>query len=246
MAKLNQIIAIEKGIKSRVYGELTALNKVVQKPELFNRFSKTYQKKDEESETLPSESKRVQYTVPETLNAVQRALTELFDVTARKDYTNCIAKATVKIDDQEIIKDAPVSFLLFVEKQLTDIRTFIGNLPLLDSTDNWNKDPNSGLYKTDVVQTHRTKKVSRPIVLYNATPEHPAQTQLITEDIIAGYWNQIKQSGAIPLPDAQTLLERVEKLLQAVKQAREEANGHDEIGTPDIGASIFDYILGGN
>src|SRR5262249_27761810 len=128
MAKLNQIIAIEKGIKSRVYGDLTELNKAIQKSELFNGFSKTYQKKDEESESLPPESKRVQFTTSDVLRTSQRILTELMDVTARKDYTNCEAVATVKIDDQEIIKDAPVSFLLFMEKQLTDLRTFIGNL----------------------------------------------------------------------------------------------------------------------
>lgn len=244
MAKLNQIIAIEKGIKSRVYSELTELNKTVQKADLFNGFSKTYQKKEEEGETLPSENKRVQYTTTDILRNSQRILTELLDITARKDYTNCEAKATVKIDDKIIIKDAPVSFLLFVEKQLTDMRTLIGNLPVLDNADNWSKDTNSGLYKTDIVSTHRTKKTVKPIVLYPATAEHPAQTQLVQEDIIAGYWNQIKQSGAMPLPQKQEFLERVEKLLQAVKQSREEANGFDEVQTPEIGELLFNYILG--
>jgi hypothetical protein len=61
IAKLNQIIAIEKGIKSRVSSELTKLYKTVQKPDLFNGFSKIYQKKDEESEDLPPEQKRVQF-----------------------------------------------------------------------------------------------------------------------------------------------------------------------------------------
>ncbi len=41
MSKLNQIIAIEKGIKSRVYAGLTDLNKIVQKGELFNGFQKS-------------------------------------------------------------------------------------------------------------------------------------------------------------------------------------------------------------
>ena len=244
MAKLNQIIAIEKGIKSRVYGELTELNKAIQKSELFNGFSKTYQKKDEESESLPPESKRVQFTTSDVLRTSQRIPTELMDVTARKDFTNCEAVATVKIDDQEIIKDAPVSFLLFMEKQLTDLRTFIGHLPVLDSADNWTKDQNSGLFKTDVVQTHRTKKTVKPIVLYPATEQHPAQTQLVQEDVIAGYWNQVKQSGAMPLPEKQAMLERVEKLLQVVKQAREEANGYDEVAAPEVGEAVFNYILG--
>ncbi len=47
MARLNQIIAIEKGIKSRAYAELTELHKAAQKPDLFHGFVKTYQKRDE-------------------------------------------------------------------------------------------------------------------------------------------------------------------------------------------------------
>ncbi|MDQ3812829.1 MAG: hypothetical protein M3347_02630 [Armatimonadota bacterium] len=39
--KLNQVVAIEKGVKSRVYGEVTELHKTSQKPELFNGFIKT-------------------------------------------------------------------------------------------------------------------------------------------------------------------------------------------------------------
>jgi hypothetical protein len=243
MAKLNQIIAIEKGIKSRSYSEFGELHKASQKQELFNGFSKTYQKKNEESEELPPESKRVQFTVVDVLRNGARILTEHFDVTARKDYTNCVAKADVKIDDKVIITNAPVSYLLFLEKQLTDLRTFANCLPVLDPAEDWNWDANTGLYKTNVVQTHRTKKIARPIVLYNATPEHPAQTQLITEDILAGYWNQVKQSGAFPAPDKAKLVERIESLLQAVKQAREEANGFEEVVSPEVGEAVFNFLL---
>ncbi len=133
---------------------------------------------------------------------------------------------------------------MFLEKQLTDIHTFVGNLPILDESENWTKDENSGLYKTEATQTHRTKKVVKPIVLYQATEQHPAQTQLITEDVIAGFWNQVKQSGAIPKPVKQKLQEKTEALLRAVKEAREEANGFEEIAVPEIGSAIFNYILG--
>lgn len=44
MAKLNQIIAVEKGVKSKSYSDLTELNKVVQKPDLFNGLVKRYEK----------------------------------------------------------------------------------------------------------------------------------------------------------------------------------------------------------
>ncbi len=244
MAKLNQIIAIEKGIKSRTYSEFTNLNKMAQKPELFNGFAKTYQPKDEDSETFPPENKRIQITASVALGKMNKMLSEVMNITARKDYSNCEALADVKIDEKVIIPNAPVSYLLFLEKQINDVRTFVSNLPVLDSTEEWDIDENSGLYKTEQTQTHRTKKTVRPIVMYDATPEHPAQTQLINEDVIVGYWNQVKHSGGLPSPKKEEIIARVEKLSEAIKQAREAANGIDEIPAPDAGAAIFNYILG--
>lgn len=243
MAKLNQIIAVEKGIKSKVYSTLTELNKLVQKSDLFNGFNKNYEKKDEEGEDLPSEKKKVQYTIAEVLKNTERSLSELITITARKDYTNTEAKADVKIGDNVLVPGAPVSFLLFLEKTLTDVRTLVGNLPVLDESENWNYNDKTGLFNTEVVKTHRTKKVQKPIVLYQATAEHPAQTQLITEDIIAGYWNQIKTSGAIPKTEKAALLERVDTLLKSVKEARETANIQEETKSPEVGEVIFDFLF---
>ena len=50
MAKLNQIIAIEKGVKTRSHTSLTELYRIVQKGELFNGFTKTYKKKNEDDD----------------------------------------------------------------------------------------------------------------------------------------------------------------------------------------------------
>ncbi len=80
-------------------------------------------------------------------------------------------------------------------------------------------------------------------MLYDATPEHPAQTQIITRDVLAGYWSQVRHSGAMPKPEKDALAERVEKLLQAVKQAREAANGMDEASAPSVGEAVFDYLF---
>ena len=241
--KLNQIIAIEKGIKARVHSEVSELYKLVQKPDLFNGFVKQYQKKDEESEDLPPEKKKVVCNTNETLNKLKDSLIELCDITARKEVTNQAASADVVVDGQTILPQVPVTYLLFLEKQLTDMRTFIGSLPELSSDEDWQIDPNSNLYKTDAIQTHRTKKVNKPIVLYQATDKHPAQTQLITEDVLVGYWQTVKQSGAAAKPVKQNLLDNVEKLLNAVKEAREAANNIDEkeIGG-SFGEAIFKYL----
>lgn len=244
MAKLNQIIAIEKGIKSRVYAAISEWHKAIQKPELFNGFVKAYQKRDDDGEDLPAERKRVQFAVPGVLDDAERLLGELMNVTARKDWTNCTARADVVVDGQPMVTDVPVTYLLFLEKQLTDLRTFVGQLPVLDEAEDWKQDANSGLFKTDATQTHRSRKIQRPLVLYPATPEHPAQTQIVSEDVLAGLWSQTKHSGALPKPAKEGMALRVEKLLQAVKQAREDANGADEVVTNDVASTLFKYIRG--
>jgi len=242
MAKLNQVIAIEKGVKSRVYGRLSELNKVLQKPGLFNGFSKQYEKRDEEGEDLPPERQRVQMTVSNVLMDVAGQVSELLNVTAQKDWTNTRAFGRV-MDGDHVLFEAPVTYLLFLEKQLADLRTLIGELPVLDEAEDWAKDANSGLSRTGEQRTHRTKKVQKPIVLYHATPEHPAQTQLVSEDVIVGYWKLTKLSGAMAKPERDRLLARVETLFKAVKQAREEANSVDVIEPPAIGDVMFDYLM---
>lgn len=245
MAKLNQIIAVEKGIKSQAYSTITELNKLLQKPDLFNGAVRSYTPKDEDGETQPTEKKHVQYKAQDVLKRVSVAMGDLMDVTARKDWTNCGAKASVVVDGKELITDAPVTYLLFLEKQLTDIRTLLSNVPVLDDSEQWTSDPNSNLFRTDPIAVNRTKKVQKPVVLYPATPEHPAQTQMITEDVIVGMWNTIKQSGALPKPQKDAMIDRVEKLIRSVKQAREEANGIDEAQAQSVGSAVFGYIIGG-
>jgi hypothetical protein len=241
--KLNQIIAVEKGIKSKSYADITEMHKINQKPELFSGFDKKYQPKDDQDESLPPESKRVQFTTDYVLKSLERTASELMNITARKDWTNMVSKADIKVDGKTILASVPITYLLFLEKQLTDYHTFAKNLPVLDHAEDWKKDVNSGLYKTEPVSTHRTKKVVRPLVLYPATPEHPAQTQLISEDVIAGFWNLVKFSGAISKPAKEELIQRVEILLRSVKEAREEANAIDEVTSPDVGSVIFEYLL---
>ena len=147
------------------------------------------------------------------------------------------------INGKVLIADVPISYLLFLEKQFNDLRTIITDLPVLDEGEAWVKDINSGLFKTEPTKTHRTKKVVRPLVLYPATPEHPAQTQVVQEDIIAGYWQTVKHSGAMPKPEKAKLIARIDMLARAVKEAREAANGIDESPSPSVGEIIFSFLL---
>ncbi|MEU8000971.1 hypothetical protein AB0B66_07405 [Catellatospora sp. NPDC049111] len=242
MAKLNQIIAVEKGIKSRSFQDLTEAHHAVQKPALLSGISRTYQAKDEEGEQLPPESTKVQTRAEDVLRQIGTTLSRLFDVTATKDATNCMARADVVVDDRVLLSDVPVTYLLFLEKQLTDLHTFVKKLPVLDAAESWVFSDSADCWSTEPVRTIRTKKVPRNHVKAEATEKHPAQVEVYYEDIAVGYWTTVKFSGALPAKRVSTLLERVEKLQQAVKFAREEANNAEAVDK-HVGDRVFGYLF---
>ena len=243
MAKLNQIIAVEKGIKSKSFQELTEAHHGVQKPALLSGISRAYQPKDEDGEQLPPESTKVQIRTEEILREVAATLTRLFDVTATKDATNCVAKANVVVDGTTLLADVPVTYLLFLEKQLTDLHTFIKKLPVLDAAEAWTFNDSADCWSTEPVRTIRTKKVPRNHVKAEATEKHPAQVEVYYEDIPVGYWTTVKFSGALPAKRVSELLDRVEKLQNAVKFAREEANNTEALDR-HVGETVFGYLFG--
>ncbi|THF70123.1 hypothetical protein E7T06_08705 [Deinococcus sp. Arct2-2] len=242
MPKLNQIIAVEKSVKSRAFQELTEAHHALQKPALLSGISRTYRPKDEEGETLPPESTRVQAKAEEIIRQTAQIMGNLFDVTATKDWANNEAKADVVVGERVLLRQVPVTYLLFLEKQLTDLHTFIRKLPVLDASESWTFDPSTDTYATDPVQTVRTKKIPRNHVKAEATDKHPAQVEVYYEDVTVGYWRTLKFSGALPAMRVNDLLTRLQKLQQAVKFAREEANGV-EVTDRKVGEQVFAYLL---
>ena len=65
---------------------------------------------------------------------------------------------------------------------------------------------------------------------------------MITEDIAVGTWRNRKFSTALPRRVVVEALERVDKLLVAVRMARGEAN-KVEVQPVDIGGAIFNYLF---
>ncbi|MCL1475216.1 hypothetical protein [Argonema antarcticum] len=243
MARLNQIIAIEKGIKSKSFQELAEVQKTLQKPALLAGIARNYRPKDEEGEQLPPESNKVQVKAEDIIRQTVEILTKLFDVTASKDWTNCRARADVVVDGQTLLTQVPVSYLLFLEKQLVDLQAFIKKLPVLETSETWTFDPSADCWATEPIQTLKTKKIPRNHVKAEATDKHPAQVDVYYEDVTVGYWRTVKFSGALPATRINELLDRIERLSQAVKFAREEAN-NSEVEQQQIGERFFQYIFG--
>ena len=243
MPKLNQIIALEKGVKSRSYASLTEAHQQLQKPALLSGITRTYRPKDDEGERYPPESTRVQLRSEEILRSTATILTELFDVVATKDWANCTARADVVVEGKTLLEKVPVTYLLFLEKQLTDLHTFVHKLPVLDPSESWRFEPSQDCWASEPAETSKTKKVPRNHVKAEATEKHPAQVEVYHEDIVVGYGKTVKFSGALPAARVRELLERVERLQKAVKMAREEANGV-VVESTKSGDKIFGYLFG--
>ena len=246
MPKLNQIIAIEKGIKAKNYAAVTELHKLSAKKELFNGHSRKYTPKDDdpsnpEGETLPDENKKVQEKAKENVDKVFALLGEVFNLAATREYGNCVAKADIVVDEVVLVKDVPVTYLLFLEKQLNDIYTYVKSLPTLDAGENWHYDGTQDLWASDASQSARTKKLTRPFVLYEATDKHPAQVKEVSEDVRVGTWTTVKYSGALDAKSQNELIIRVEKLQVAVKFAREKANEY-QVEKQEVAKSIISYL----
>jgi hypothetical protein len=242
MTKLNQILAIEKGVKTKTTREFTDIHRNVSKVNLLNGFTKNYKPKDEEGDTLPSESTNVQITAEASIKDATDVLTRLFDVTFTKEKTNTIAIADVKVGNRVLVKEAPVTYLLFLEKQLVDLRTFVAGIPTLDPSETWTYDADAGFYRSEATSTVRTKKVPKTFVKYEATDKHPAQVEIFNEDQLVGYWTTTKFSGALPKDRVNTLLDRIDTLSEAVKFAREAAN-ETEVIDGNAGSAVFDYLF---
>ena len=243
MPKLNQIIAITAGKKAQAHKTITEAYQTLQKAALLEGVSRHYKPRDDEGEQLPPEKKLVQAKVYQSVEAVKGVLGELFDVVATQDHANCQAKADVVVDGTTLAKGVPVTHLLFLEKQLVDIHTFVEKLPTLDPGESWEYSADVDCYASEPHQTTKTKKVMKNHVKAEATKEHPAQVETYTEDVVVGFWTTIKFSGAIPAREKNDMLQRVRKAQEAVKAAREEANALT-VETKKVGGPILQYVFG--
>jgi hypothetical protein len=241
--QLHQIIALEKGIKARTAADLVASASVLSRPELLSGVERTYQPKEDGGEVLPPESKRIQVRATDVLADVRTAMTRLLDVTLTKDATNDTAHADIVVDGETLVADVPVTFLLGLEKRVAELLDFIKKLPVLDPADAWSYDTVSDAFATEPVRTVRPQKLPRNHVLAEATKEHPAQVQIYTEDVPIGYWTTVKYSGALPQARVRELRDRLVRLADAVKIAREQANTATVVDRA-IGDKIFSYVFG--
>ena len=242
--RLGQVAGLEKAERDRTQKANTEIYQALQRSALFGGHTKKYKPLNEEDEeVVPPQNKRVEAKVSELISEALTNFGKLVAHMGTKETANQHARADVVVHGELVFKQAPVTFLLPLQKVLTDIATMVKHIPILDTSEAWTKDDNINLYRSSAMDQVRTKKTQRPIVLYDATEKHPAQTQLITEDVSVGVWSTVKFSGAWPKEDKKQMAQRVADLRDAVEMAIEEANRID-VETSDYGGQLKRYILG--
>lgn len=241
---LAQMIAVEKGVKQRANKRLGGLQRelVTRLPQM-SGLTRTYRPiNDEDPERLPAESVRVQVKAEEILDQVAETMTDLFDVVYTREAGNTGATAHIQVGDVIVAEDVPVTYLLFLDKQLDDLLTILRSLPVLDPAEDWTYDQNASVYRTPQRVTTRAKKIPFPFVKAAATDKHPAQVETQFEDKIVGFWDKTTFSGALPADRVFQLVRRTEALQRAVRSARELANA-TQVEQRKIGQRVFDYLL---
>lgn len=241
--KLNQVIALIQGLKTAAIKKKADLYKVAQKGGLFEGLTRTYQPVNDGDFVYPSESQRVTMTAQGLIDGFSEALSEFLNIAATQDWGNTQAKADIVVNDKTILEGVPVPHLLFLEKQIVDLQAFVSAIPTLPVDKDWKYDANRGTYVSDPRQTTKTKKVTQFVVVYDATPEHPADVRDVSNDIVEGTWSLLEFSGALPKDEVDLVLKRVEELRKAVLKAREDANGMT-VAVKKTAPALLGYVFG--
>jgi hypothetical protein len=245
MPKQHQILAIEGTIRAQTAKDLTAAHHGLKKEGMLSGQFREYQPLRDDGIKLPTERTSLQVRVPEVIRQTQAIMEKQFDIVACRDWANCNAYADVTMPDGTVIlTKAPAPYLLWLEKQVTDLHTFVSALPTLPADTEWEWDANQNCWRNKhEIKTARTEKIEESLVLLAPTKEHPGQATKVVKDVISGYWTTHKYSGALPIPVVKEMKDRAEELLASVKLAREKAN---QVEAPDqkVGAKLLAHIFG--
>lgn len=221
---LHQVIAREQGTKPLAENEISRITHMLENTSAMSGMLRVYTPSEEQGETFPPESKRVQYSAREVLEQVRKPLGEMFDLVATKEMGNTRAKANIVVEGKILVESVPATLLLYLEKRLEMLYQIAKKIPTLDQTFSWHFDSQREFYVTDPTKTNRTKKVARAFVLHEGNQYHAPQVQRIDEDVVIGTWDAVQYSGAMHPREQRALLERITTLKTAVHEALEEAN----------------------
>ncbi len=192
----------------------------------------------------PEIYKKMDDTVQSKLDHMQKTEKRYFDAMLQKEATNQLAVADLKVEGVVIGTDLPATFLLGMETRLKRLREVYSAIPTLQPGIDWVKDETEGanVYKNGKPDEQlKTETIIEPVVLYEATKDHPAQVKEASKVVTVGKYRTSTWSGMLSVAEKSALLGRIDKLIRAFKKARQRANT-TEVVNRSIGKEIFAYI----
>jgi hypothetical protein len=168
-----------------------------------------------------------------------------YDVVLQKEATNQYAKADIVLPNGSVFAtDVPATFLLGLETKLKTLRGVYEMIPTLATGIKWEEDPSQGNHIWRVVEPEVRAKTAKEVkhkVLVNATDKFPAQIEKWDETVNVGVYTKQTWSSCMTTTEKSVLLQRIDDLIQATKQARQRANTAPVVST-NIGRALATYL----
>jgi len=252
-SKLHELLAVEADLEGRARNIMNETRKVFKdKPALFIGSVRNYKPFVDDGIDYPSEFQNLTSTVDEKLAYTSKSIEKYYDALLQKEATNQIAKADLIVDGKVIAPDLPATFLLGLESRLKKVREVYAQIPTLSVGTEWVEDKAKGEGIWSVAhpeESMKTQRTTKSKVLYEAKfPKEGEGGQSIPA--VIDKWEEVENvgkytrhiwSGMITPARKSELLDRIDKLLRAVKKARQRANG-TEVVKVNVGKSIMDFI----
>lgn len=242
MGKLHELLAVDSELKGEAQRASSRVQNTFDGNKLIGQV-RTYQPLEEGGEIFDDEVTVLATSVSDELTVFWAAFGSWLDASVQKESTNQQTSADIEVDGSSLAQLLPAPALLNLESKLAEIRRVYAAIPTNDPTKQWTWDEDQGCYVSHPQTTYRTRKVPKSFVAYEATPEHPAQVEMFTEDVRVGSWTTVVQSGMISPSEKRKLLARIDALLRATKKARQRANDI-EVQDIHIASKLFAYIHG--
>lgn len=248
--KLHELLAVESSLKGQATKTRTDLSSTFDKKKhLFTGVRKTFTPLVEGEERQVEEESAIQSTVLKELRWITEFIGKAIDSGYQINEANTIARADVVLEDGTVFLTAvPATALLELEKRMAEVHEFILTIPTLDPAKGFVIDMDSSadgdIFKAREITRVNTKKIQKPLVLHPGSDKHPAQVQLISEDVPVGKTLHQEWSGMITPARKGEMLARCEELARAVKRARSKANDTEIVNKTQIGDKILGRIFG--
>ena len=199
MPKQHELLAVRDSARGQSEKVRTGLIHTFQnKRHLFEEKVTTFTPNAEGAASRTESQTLIQSTIVKELEWLTPIVAGALNVEVAIELGNTRSVGDIILESGAVVaKGVPATALLIMSKRLSEIKQLVEAIPTLDPAKSFqlDADKGEGVYQAREIVKNRTSKEQTPIVLYPATPEHPAQTQLITKDVVIGTIRELEWSG---------------------------------------------------